>query len=197
MGLRPFEIVLGTFCFSSCNADGPQTRDPPSREPPPPPQGGRNALKSGGSTIAAGPLNVRRQNSSDASQKRLAYRGQGVDGPLLSAVINVINEPASISAAGQAVTTRKETFRKTANPWTLPKAPGSQGLRLVAPAAGRNQAGDGGPATPRPQKGFVNPPVVARLDRALSDGRGSARPSRRVPVWPTRHPRPPRRCRQR
>ena len=55
------------------------------------------------------------------------------------------------------------------------------------PAKGRNHPGDGGPRH-QGAEGLRQSAGGPRFHRAVSDRGGSACPSRRIPVWPARHP---------
>ena len=99
--------------------------------------------------------------------ERSGCRGQGVDA---SAPMRPYMPPARGSA--------RRRRRTVEQPWRrASKSPLKPETRLVT--AGRDTKG---------QHGFVNPRGLSRLDRALSDRRGSGRPPRALSIWPARHP---------
>src|SRR5664279_2886462 len=91
--------------------------------------------------------------------------GQGVDGDLLSLVIN-----APALRAPHSSLRKPQTHGFLGRTW------------CITPAKSRNPAGDLRPRHESAER-LRQPAGGARVDRALSDGGGPSRPSWRVSVW--------------
>src|SRR5229473_2485598 len=134
---------------------------------------------SDGSEVAAGPSTCGDKVSTCITE-RLASRVKGLTTVFCVLLLTVLARTRRPAGFQKHFVARQKVF------WWRQAHEFSRGRQKFDPAKGRNHIGDGGPRH-QGAEGLRQPAGGPRFHRALSDGGGSACPSRRVPVWPPRN----------